>query len=235
VGQIAIAMGNPFGLTGTMTLGIISALGRALPVAPAQDSQGTPTGLFRIPDILQTDASINPGNSGGALVNIRGELIGVPTAIISPTQASAGIGFAVSSAMVERVVPALIADGVYQHPYLGVSMTALVPPAARAMGLPPEQRGALVAAAASGGPAAEAGLRGGTEVLSIQGIDIPIGGDVITGIDGQPVQGPDEAISYLARNLRPGDTVTLTILRDGEEQSVEVTVGARPGAGDGDA
>ncbi|MEX2430932.1 MAG: PDZ domain-containing protein, partial [Dehalococcoidia bacterium] len=138
--------------------------------------------------------------------------------------------FAVSSAMVQRVVPALIEDGGYEHPFLGVAMIPLTPAMAREMGLDSSQRGALVANVSPGSPADEAGIQAGDTPFQLQGVDIPIGGDVITGVDGETVQEPGDLISYMARSLRPGDTAALTILRDGEEQTLEVTVGARPGS-----
>jgi S1-C subfamily serine protease len=224
VGELAIAIGNPFGLDGTMTVGIVSALGRTLPA-----SQGFGLGpTFSIPDVIQTDAPINPGNSGGVLVDDRGTLIGVPTAIESPVGANAGIGFAVPSNNVTRVVPILIEEGAYQHAYLGISGTALIPEMAEAMDLDSMQRGALVTEVVPGGPAEEAGLRGSDRQVEIDGQPISIGGDVIIAIDGGRVREMDDLIAYLTGKTSVGQKVTLTVLRDGKEADIDVTLGARP-------
>jgi serine protease Do len=224
VGELAIAIGNPFGQEGTMTVGIISALGRLLPV----DTQNPLAPRFNIPDIIQTDAAINPGNSGGVLLNDRGEVIGVTTAIISPSSSSSGIGFAIPSAITEKVVPALIADGRYEHAYLGISGGSLMPELAEAMGLPADQRGTLVAEVVPGGPAEKAGLLGSEEGVEIDGQPVPVGGDVIIAFDGQPILEMDDLIAYLDRSTHVGQTVSLTVLRQGEEVNVEVTLAARP-------
>jgi serine protease Do len=225
VGQLAIAIGNPFGEEGTMTLGIVSALGRTLPV---QSSTSTTGATYSIPDVIQTDAAINPGNSGGVLVNDMGQVIGVTAAIESPVQASSGVGFAIPSVIVQKVVPALIQTGHYDHPYLGISGTDMTPDIATAMGLNADQRGALVVNVTAGGPADKAGLRGSNQQTQINGVSVPVGGDVIVAINGQPVQQFDDMLSYLARNTEVGQTVTLTILRDGKQMTVDVTLGARP-------
>ncbi|MDQ4074693.1 MAG: PDZ domain-containing protein, partial [Chloroflexota bacterium] len=226
VGQLAIAIGNPFGEEGTMTLGIISALGRLLPASGAMGIGG-----YSIPDIIQTDAAINPGNSGGALLNESGQLIGVPTAIAGVTGSYTGVGFAIPVGVVERVVPELIESGTFEHPYLGISGMALFPNLNEAMGLDATQRGALVVEVVPGGPADEAGLEGSTRSVRIDGVPFSVGGDVITAIDGEAVNDLDDIISYLENNTEVGETVTLTILRDGEEEEVEVTLDARPKAG----
>jgi len=224
VGQLAVAIGNPFGLAGTMTVGFVSALGRSLPV----DSGNSMGPFYSIPDIIQTDAPINPGNSGGVLVNDEGQIIGVPVAIESQTGQNAGIGFAVPSAIVQRVVPALIQDGSVQHPWLGISGTTLTSELAQAMDLGAKQRGVLVGEVTSGSPADEAGLRGGDNQVDANGQQVQVGGDVIVGIDGQSVNEFDELVTYLARSTDVGDTVTLTILRDGQEKTVDLTLAARP-------
>jgi S1-C subfamily serine protease len=226
VGQLAVAIGNPFGLENTMTVGIVSALGRSLPVASDNELGGA---TYSIPDVIQTDAPINPGNSGGVLVNDRGEVIGVTTAIISPVQASAGIGFAVPAAIVEKVVPALIENGSYHYPWLGISGTSLGPELAQAMGLDADQRGALVAEIVPGGPAEEAGLRGSSRQVEIDGMEARVGGDVIVALDGQRVQGFDDLVAHLVRSTEVGQQIELTILRDGRERNVTVTLGTRPG------
>ncbi len=227
VGQLAIAIGNPFGEQNTMTTGIISAIGRSLPVDNSQVLQG-PT--FTIPDIIQTDAPINPGNSGGVLLNSQGQVVGVTQSIESSTGSSAGIGFAIPSSIVQRVVPALISTGHYDHPYLGISGTTLVPPLAQAMNLKPDQRGALVGTVTKGGPAEKAGIRGSTQQTTINGARAQVGGDVITAMNGQPVKTFDDIVAYLANSTQIGQTVTLTVLRDGKQQDVQVTLAARPSA-----
>lgn len=224
VGQLAVAIGNPFGLSGTMTVGVISALGRDLPVQTGFVDGST----YRIPDVIQTDAPINPGNSGGVLVNIDGEVIGVTTAIESPVQANAGIGFAVPAAIVAKVVPSLIENGDYSHAWLGVRGTELSAELAEAKGLSPETRGALVINVTEGGPAADAGLLGGTEEIEIDGLTVEAGGDVVIAIDGEPVTSMLDIIAYLARATEPGQTVNLTVLRDGEEITLDVVLGERP-------
>jgi serine protease Do len=225
VGQLAIAIGNPFGEEGTMTMGIVSALGRTLPVQ-SNTTQSSPT--YSIPDVIQTDAPINPGNSGGVLVDDSGLVIGVTAAIESPVQASSGIGFAIPSLIVQKVVPALIKTGHYDHPYLGISGTDLTPDLATAINRKADQHGALVVTVTTGGPADKAGLRGSDQQTQINGVSVPVGGDVIVAIDGQPVQQFDDMLSYLARNTEVGQKITLTVLRDGKEMTVDLTLAARP-------
>ena len=222
VGQLAIAIGNPFGLEGTMTSGIISAVGRSLP------ADETAAQSYTIPDIIQTDAPINPGNSGGVLVDAQGQVLGVTSAIESPVRASAGVGFAIPSTIVNNVIPALIKDGKYVHTWLGISGTSLVPELATAMNLDAGQRGALVEEVTPNGPADKAGLRGSDKQVTIEGQTATVGGDVIAEIDSQPVTGMDDLIAYLARSTKVGQKVTLTIIRDGKEQSLDVTLAARP-------
>lgn len=224
VGQLAIAIGNPFGLDGTMTVGIISALGRSL---PASDGfTGEP--VYSIPNVIQTDAPINPGNSGGVLLNDVGEVIGVTAAIESPVRANAGIGFVIPGSIVNRVVPELIEDGSFAHPYLGISGISLFPDLATAMNLKKDQRGAMVAAVTPDGPADKAGLQGSDQQVSIDGLDIEAGGDVITAIDGQPIEDMDDLIAYLSDNSVVGQEVKLTVIRDGQDIEVTVTLEARP-------
>lgn len=224
VGELAIAIGNPFGQEGSLTVGVISALGRLLPVQAA--TFGAPS--YSIPDVIQTDAAINPGNSGGVLLDDQGRVIGVTTAIISPARSSSGVGFAVPSRIVANVVPSLIATGAYQHPYLGIRGTSLTPPLAEAMDLPATQRGALVIEVEAGGPSGEAGLQGSDQEVTVDGFQALVGGDVITALEGEAVRSMDDLITQLARNGQVGQTVTLTILRDGQEQQVDVLLRARP-------
>ena len=226
VGELAIAIGNPFGLEGTMTTGIISAVGRTMPAGGL--AQGIGGASYSIPDIIQTDASINPGNSGGVLVNDQGLVMGVTFAIESPSRASAGIGFVIPSSIVMRVVPALIQNGHYQHTYLGITGGTLTPTLAEAMKLDPTQRGVLVSQVNSGTPAEKAGLHGSDGETTIDGQKVPIGGDVIVAIEGQPVTKMDDIISYLADSTTVGQQVTLSVLRAGEQKDIQLTLEARP-------
>ena len=224
VGQVAVAIGNPFDLENTMTVGIVSALGRTLP-ASETNVNGT---SFSIPDIIQTDASINPGNSGGPLVDDQGALIGVNTAIESSSNSNSGVGFSIPATIVSRVIPELMANGKYEHPYLGISGTSLTPDVAKAMNLDATQRGTLVEEITPNSPSDKAGLRGSDRQVTIDGENINIGGDVITAIDGTQVKSIDDVIAYLADHTDIGQKVTLTILRGGTEKSVDVTLEARP-------
>jgi S1-C subfamily serine protease len=224
VGELAIAIGNPFGQEGTMTAGIISALGRLLPV----EGPNPLAPRYNIPDVIQTDAAINPGNSGGVLLNGRGEVIGVTTAIISAGRASSGIGFAVPAAIVKQVVPALIADGRYDHPFLGIRGGTLSNELAEELNLPDDQRGVLVAEVTEGGPAEQSGLSGNDEQIEIDGLPVEVGGDIIIAADGQEIEGMDDLIAYLERHTQVGQKIELTILREGEEELVKVKLAARP-------
>ena len=182
-----------------MTVGIISALGRTLPAG----DNGSGTG-YSIPEIIQTDAPINPGNSGGVLVDASGLVVGVPSAIESTTQANAGIGFVIPSQIVSQVVPVLIKDGKYQHSWLGISGASLTPDLATAMKLDANQRGILVAEVISGSPAEKTGLRPSQDVVTVDGQQLPVGGDVITAIDGKETQTIEDLIAYLAVNTQVG-------------------------------
>lgn len=223
VGEFVIAIGNPFGEQNTMTSGIISALGRYL---PSDVNASGPT--YTIPDVIQTDAAINPGNSGGVLVNMQGQVIGVTSAIESQSGSSAGIGFAIPAQVVAKIVPDLIGSGSHAHSYLGISAADMTAEIATAMKLDPGTRGALVVDVTNGGPAEKAGLKASSSTATISGQDEPIGGDVITAIDGKRVQTFNDLVSYLELSTKPGQTVTLTIVRDGKEQTATVTLGARP-------
>ena len=222
VGELAVAIGEPFGLEGSMTTGIISAVGRSLP------ADQTAAQSYTIPDVIQTDAPINPGNSGGVLVDAAGHVVGVTSAIDSPVRASAGVGFAIPSSIVNNVVPALITNGKYVHTWLGISGASLVPELATAMNLDAGQRGALVEEIMPNSPAEKAGLQGSNKQVTIEGQNAIVGGDVITAIDNQPVLQMDDLIAYLADSTKVGQTVTLTILRNGKQQTVDVTLAARP-------
>lgn len=227
VGELAIAIGNPYGLSGTMTTGIVSALGRSLSTDTNSSTFGN-TASYQIPDVIQTDAAINPGNSGGALVNAQGQLIGVTAAIESSSNSNAGIGFAIPSSIVQKVVPALIKDGKYEHPYLGISAMDLTAQLAEAMNLKSGQQGALVEEVVANGPAAKAGLLGSTQPATINGQSIPVGGDVIIAVDNQAIHGMDDLIAHLESNTSVGQKIALTVLRAGKEVTLEVTLGARP-------
>ena len=222
VGQLAVAIGNPFGLQGTMTVGFVSALGRLVPV---DENAIGPT--YNIPDIIQTDASLNPGNSGGVLLNSQGEVIGVTQSMSSTSGSSAGVGFAIPAAIVKQVVPVLIKNGHYDHPYLGVVVISMNPDYAAAMKLPSTQRGALVEDVTAGGPAGKAGLKPSLTQATINGQDVMIGGDVITGFNAQTVKSSDDLITFLGR-LEAGQTATLTVLRNGSQTTITVTLGVRP-------
>lgn len=224
VGQLAIAIGNPFGLEGTMTAGIVSAIGRTLTAGEAAQSRAA----FSIPGVIQTDAPINPGNSGGVLVDAQGQVIGVTSAIESPVRANAGIGFAVPAALVQKVVPGLIKDGRYDHPYLGVSGVSLTPDLAKAMKLDENQRGALIQDVTPGGPADKAGMRGSDRQAQIDGQDVRVGGDVILSVNGTTINSMDDLIATIFNQTEVGQKVTLSILRDGKETQVEATLEARP-------
>jgi len=228
VGQTVIAIGNPFGLNSSMTLGIVSALGRTL------DSMHTSTngGVFTAGDIIQTDAAINPGNSGGPLFNLNGEVVGINRAIrtVNSTDSgeplNSGIGFAVSSNIVKRVVPVLIEKGQYDYPFLGISsMDELTLPVIEALGLK-SQVGAYVTLVIPDGPADKAGIVAGTKQTSIDGL--LAGGDLITAIDGRPIKTFDELLRYLLTNKSPGDTIVLTILRGEETVDITITLDKRP-------
>jgi S1-C subfamily serine protease len=224
VGELAVAIGNPFGEQNTFTVGFISALARSLPA----DNSSASGGSYTIPDIIQTDAPINPGNSGGVLVNDQGQVVGVTSAIESPVRASVGIGFAIPSAIVQKVVPELIKNGHYDHSYLGISGRTLTPDLASAMNLSKTQRGVLVGDVTSNGPAEKAGLKGSTQQTTINGTTTNVGGDVITAIDDQPVKTFDDLVAYLASSTSVNQTVTLTVLRNGQTQTIKVTLTARP-------
>jgi len=224
VGQRAIAIGNPFGLEGTMTVGIVSALGRTLPAQVLESG-----GRFSNPEIIQTDAAINPGNSGGPLLDVHGRVIGVNTAIRSTTGANTGIGFAVPVNTVKRIVPHLIEEGVYHYPYLGITSNNrfTVAELAGPLGLP-VTHGVLVSEVQPGTAAARAGLQGGDHEVKVMGVTILAGGDIIVAIDGYNLRDFDDLIAYLVRETEVGQKVLLTVIRDEEELEIPVTLGERP-------
>ena len=218
VGQRAIAIGNPFGqFERTLTTGVVSALNRTL---ETEDGK-----VLR--RLIQTDAAINRGNSGGPLLDSHGRLIGVNTAIFSPSGTSAGVGFAIPVDTVKRVVPELIAYGRYRHPWLGILGYSVTPAFARKIGLPVEQ-GVLVAKVYRGSPADKAGIRGATKEIVIGNRIILVGGDLITAIDGHPIKDMDELDAYLEDNTKVGQQITLDIIRGKENIRVKVTLEEEP-------
>ena len=223
VGDLVIAIGNPYGLAGSMTQGIVSALSRSLTV---DSSNPFSSSTYTIPDIIQTDAAVNPGNSGGVLVNTSGEVIGVTSAIQSTTNANAGIAFAIPSHIVERIVPVLIKDGRYKHPSLGLSGITLTANYATEMGLDANTHGVLITDITPGGAADLAGLRETTQQYTRYNRGVIIFGDVITAIDGNPVRTYEDLISYIFNKTEVGQRVELTILRDGKEMTVTATLQA---------
>jgi S1-C subfamily serine protease len=222
VGQFVVAIGNPFGLDRTLTVGVISALSRVIQ---------SPDSRF-IGEAIQTDAAINPGNSGGPLLDLEGRVIGVNAQIISPSQASAGIGFAIPVNTVRRVAPQLIARGHYPHPWLGVSVLPFEAEGAQILqeaGMDvPVDEGLLVAEVVPGGPVAKAGIRAGDRVVLIGNTRIPVGGDIIIAINGTTVANFQELTVYLESETQVGDTVEVTLIRDGQEMTVSVTLAERP-------
>ncbi len=223
VGQFVLAIGNPFGLERTLTTGVISALGRVI--------QSPEDNRF-IGEAIQTDAPINPGNSGGPLLDLKGRVIGVNSQIISPSQASAGIGFAVSANTVRRVVPELIARGYYPHPWLGATMLTVTPANVKVFrdgGMQvPVETGLLVSEVSPGGPADQAGIRGGDRAVRTGRYQLLLGGDIITAINGQPLSDFQALNVYLETQTKVGDSVQVTIVRDGQEQTLALTLGEQP-------
>ncbi len=223
VGDLVIAIGNPYGLAGSMTQGIVSALSRSLTV---DSSNPFSSSTYTIPDIIQTDAAVNPGNSGGVLVNTSGQVIGVTSAIQSTTNANAGIAFAIPSHIVERIVPVLIKDGRYKHPSLGLSGITLTANYATEMGLDANTHGVLITSITPGGAADLAGLKETTQQYTRYNRGVIIFGDVITAIDGKPVRTYEDLVSYIFNKTEVGQRVELTILRDGKEMTVTATLQA---------
>ncbi|MCF7889710.1 trypsin-like peptidase domain-containing protein [Candidatus Bipolaricaulota bacterium] len=222
-GQTAVAIGNPFGLDRTITTGVISSLDRIIPA----------TGNRAIFDVIQTDAAINPGNSGGPLLNLQGKVIGVNTAIFSPSGGSVGIGFAVSVNAVKRVAPELIEKGYYPHPRLGLSGISVTPGLIKEL----EQAGVdlgtnygfLVTEVATGGPAETAGIKGSTSQVNILDQLFPVGGDIIVAIDGNRIEHYLDLLGYIERETSVGQTVDVTVIRNGSERRVEVEMGGTTG------
>src|SRR5215212_11423461 len=221
-GEQAIAIGNPFGLSGTITTGIVSQKGRLLP---------NPDTGFSVPDAIQTDAAINPGNSGGHLLDIKGEVIGMNTAIFSSTGSYSGVGFAIPSNTIAKEVPLLIKNGSYAHPWLGISGGKTTPDLTRAMGLPTNYKGVIVGSVQPGGPADMAGLKGLTQDDNNNNNgrgSAQQTGDIITAVDGHPVRQIDDIINYIESQKNVGDNIKLTVNRDGQIMDLTATLQTRP-------
>ena len=216
IGQKVLAIGNPFGLERTLTTGVISSLGRTI----------RSEGGFLMEDIVQTDAAINPGNSGGPLLNSQGEIIGINSAIISPTGGSVGIGFAIPVNTAKRIVPELISKGYVTYPWIGATIQSLIPEVAKYMKLKIE-RGAMIADVVKGGPADRAGMRGGNQRVQVGNSIVVVGGDIVVKADQQEVKTNDELIRYI-REKKPGDMMILKVYRKDRYEEVKVTLGERP-------
>ena len=219
VGQMAVAIGNPFGQEFTMTTGIVSALGRTI------RSGNSP---FSIPEVIQSDTPINPGNSGGPLLDRHGRVIGVNTQMMSRSGVSSGVGFSVPINTAKRVIPALIEDGHYEYSWLGITGSTLRPVVAEHMDLPRDTGGALVIQVSDDSPADRAGLRAGDSTFILDGMEFSVGGDIIVAIAGSAVRDMDDLIAFLVANTRPDDKVTLEVIRDEQREELEVTLGKRP-------
>jgi len=220
VGQLAIAIGAPFGQEFTMTSGIVSAVGRTIRSGFSQ---------FTVPEVIQTDAPINPGNSGGPLLDRHGRVMGINTQIISRSGSNAGVGLAVPINIAKMVVPALIEDGKYEYSWLGISGGPVRPHVVQLMDLPEGTEGALVITVREDGPAADGGLTGSDRTEVVNGIQYALGGDTITGIDGSKVRDMTDLIVYLTNNTRPGDEIMLEVIhQDGTSEDLQIVLGTRP-------
>jgi S1-C subfamily serine protease len=219
VGEQIIAIGNPFGLAGTLTTGVISQVGRLLP----NDVTG-----YSISNTIQTDAAINPGNSGGPLLNMNGEVVGMNTAIFSSTGVYSGVGFAIPSNKLLKEIPVLIEKGKYVHPWLGFTARDLSPDIAESLDLPRNFKGAAIVSVVENSPADKAGVRGQAISEDFGGNEVVRSGDIVTKIDGQPVRSMDDVISYLDENKNVGDKVNLTVNREGQNVDLGITLEERP-------
>jgi len=237
IGEHVIAIGNPFGLSGSMTEGIVSGLGRVIPsqnpgspegpeLPPDQVTQN-PSASYSIPEIIQTDAAINPGNSGGPLLNLNGQVIGINSAIFSLTGEYSGVGFAIPASTIQRVVPVLMSEHSYKHPWIGISGIDVNEQIASAMNLN-TTRGFLVIDTSPGGPASKAGLHGGNKLVDVNGRKTKLFGDVIIKIDNQSVSKIDDILVYLEQHKKVGQDVKLTVIRDGKLQTIDVVLAERP-------
>jgi len=217
VGEQIAAIGNPFGLSGSMTSGIVSQLGRLLPSGVG----------YSIPDVIQTDAAINPGNSGGPLLNMRGEIVGINTAIQSTTGEFTGVGFSIPSQTVAKIVPTLIEKGKYKHPWIGISGRDIDPDMAKVLNLK-DAVGFLIITVVDDSPASKAGLIGSDKTIEVEGINYPIGGDIILSVDGIEVRKIDDILIHLQRAKTVGDEMVLEVLRDGRTTNVTISLQERP-------
>ena len=217
VGEPIAAIGNPFGLSGSMTSGIVSQMGRLLPSGSG----------YSIPDVIQTDAAINPGNSGGPLLNMRGNIVGINTAIQSTTGEFTGVGFAIPSQTVAKIVPTLISEGEYKHPWIGISGRDIDPDTANVLGLK-DAIGFQIITVVENSPAADAGLIGSDKTIVVEGREYPTGGDIIVGVDGMDVRKIDDILVHLQRVKTVGDEMNLEILRDGKTTNVTIILQERP-------
>jgi S1-C subfamily serine protease len=217
VGTPIMAIGNPFGLSGSLTIGVVSQMGRTLPAV----------GGYSIPNVIQIDAAVNPGNSGGPLLDYDGEMVGITTAIESETGSFSGIGYAIPSNTVQREVPYLISSGHYDHSWLGVQGMDLGPEIMAAMKLN-TTRGWLIVDVTPNGPADKAGLRGGTSQIQIKNNLVKIGGDVFVSMDGVVIRNGDDISNFLEMSTRPGQMISVTIIRGGVEIKLSITLGVRP-------
>jgi S1-C subfamily serine protease len=217
VGEPITAIGNPFGLSGSMTSGIVSQMGRLLPSGSG----------YSIPDVIQTDAAINPGNSGGPLLNMRGNIVGINTAIQSTTGEFTGVGFAIPSQTVAKIVPILIDEGEYKHPWIGISGRDIDPDTANVLGLK-DALGFLIITVVENSPAEDAGLMGSDKTIEVDGKEYPVGGDIIVAVDGMDVRKIDDILVHLQRVKTIGDEMNLEILRDGRTTNVTVILQERP-------
>lgn len=232
IGQHVVAIGNPFGLQSSMTTGIISATGRALPSAQLLGNTGT-TSQFNNPSIIQVDATVNPGNSGGPILDLSGRVVGVATAIRTETGVFQGVAFAVPVNTFKRVFPQLIENGGVEYPWLGISSDPnfTVAEIAEEIDLPVTQ-GVLITEVLDDTPSSRAGLRGASEEVLFRGEPIGVDGDIIIAIDGKSVRDLDELLAYLVENTSPGDTVILTVVRGEQTFEVPVELEARPTFGE---
>ena len=227
IGESVVAIGNPFGLSGSMTQGIVSGLGRLLPSNENQDNFAGPGSSFSIPNIIQTDAAINPGNSGGPLIDTQGRVVGINTAIFSNTGVYSGVGFAIPSNTISKVATSLIQNGSYHHPYIGIVGLSLTPDLSKQIGLN-QTKGFLITSITKGSPADKSGLRAGSTTTTINGRDVEVGGDIILKIDNREVSKIDDILAYLESQKHVGDKVHFTILRDNEIKELDLILGDRP-------
>ena len=216
VGDAVIAVGGPYGLAGSMTTGIVSALGRTI----TDDTSNYP-----IANVIQTSTPINPGNSGGPLLNYEGQVVGITTAIVSDSQ---GLGFAIPSSAILREIESLVTEGAYNnHPWLGASGTDMTYQIAKAMNVNVTY-GWLIAQVSSGGPADNADLQGGTQQATVGGQSVILGGDIIIALSGTRIKGTDDLSTFMEEHTLPGQTINVAIVRNGQDMTVQLTVGTRP-------